>query len=537
MIVILTPNPLSWGPVKRRLRDQWVFCEPNNPPFLSRGRQADSDRETYSTARHSLGFYCCVAQTARYAVPRSLVRDTNLESAIEHGLSQTILSHPILQVGVVGEDTTSADFVHLPTLDLSDLVRWEYFDDGIPGEGDAILRRALEARHSTSWPDLHRRPGYQFIILCPDMSTSPKSTLTIDIIFAFHHAYGDGGSGVIVHHNLLQALNNPLPVPLSKSRILTVDHHPSPLPPPQDALIDFKTSWTFLLKTLWSEFAPSFLKPSAELVWAGRPISRHPEKTRLRLVSFPAVILSSILAHCKEHSTTLTPLLHILILRSLARRLPGSELANRGLTSSTPISLRRLIPPEGLKGFDPEHSMGVILASQNHRFSSSTVQRIRTGGSSDESLVWELTASLSDELRHKVNTLPDDDITALMGWVADQRARFMGMLGQERENTWEVSNVGAADFAIKGEGWEVERVVFSQSGSVTGSAFSVSVAGVKGGELAFSFGWQESIVEEDLVEGIVEDLGKWLDSFARTGRFGFADQELRAGAARSEDCC
>jgi hypothetical protein len=168
--------------------------------------------------------------------------------------------------------------------------------------------------------------------------------------------------------------------------------------------------------------------------------------------------------------------------------------------------------------------MGVILASQGHRFSSCTIRQIRTGGASDESLVWDQTSSLANELNRKVASLPNDDITALMAWISDYNAWWRKKLSKEREETWQLSNVGAADFTPEDEkaGWRVDRVIFSQSGHVAGSAFSVNVAGVKGGELALTLSWQESIIDDELLDGVVVDLREWLTSFAGTGRFGFA---------------
>ncbi len=472
-------------------------------------------------------FYRCVGQTARFNVPQSLLEDQDLGSVIEHAVAQTILSHPVLQVGIVGEDTPSPYFVYLPSLDLSKLVRWEQVDGDTPAARDAALQRVLEARHSELWPDLHQQPGYEFIVLSPNLANrSHAGSVVIEIVFAFHHGYGDGTSGVILQRTLLRALNNPIAVPSFNfsTHVLTIDT-PAPLPPPQDALINFKISWSFLLKSLWDEFGPSLLKPTPPVpAWAGKHVTLHPDSTCLRLLSFPPPTASGIVAHCREKSTTLTPLLHVLVLRSLVKRLPEHAISNNTLTCGTPISLRRLLPPGGKQGFDPDTSMGVVLATQDYRFSSSTICQIRAGGNDSERLVWDLTSSFGKDLKRKVASLPNDDITALMAWVSDYNAWWRKKLGKEREETWQLSNVGAADFDADDEkvGWSVDRVVFSQSGHVAGSAFSVSVSGVKGGDLAITLSWQESIVDDELLDGVAVDLREWLTTFARTGRFGFA---------------
>ncbi|KAB5513210.1 alcohol acetyltransferase [Coniochaeta sp. 2T2.1] len=485
--------------------------------------------ESYSTSRHNLGFYRCVCQTTRYNVPL-ILDNSDIVSVIEHAVAQAILYHPVLQAGIIDEDTASPTWVYLPYLDLSQLIRWERLDASTPSNRDAALQRVLEARHSTLWPDLHRRPGYEFIILGPKTTTDTTAEYqSIDIVFAVHHAYADGNSCLILHRTLHHALNNPSPIPSFDplSHTLTIITH-SPLPPPQEALIEFKLSWPFFLKTLWTELAPSFLKPAPPApAWAGKPISLHPHNTsRIRLISFPSPLAADILANCRAKSATLTPLLHVLILHSLSRRLPDKAIANnRSLTSNTPISLRRLLPAGGKMGFDPDTSMGVILAGQDHRFLPSSISALRALTSLSDNLIFSLTASVSAELKQKVSTLPKDDITALMPWVKDYNARFRQKLGKERGTTWEVSNVGAADFGRRTEGeekdgWAVDRLVFSQSGAVAGPALAVSVAGVKAGELTIALSWQEGIVEEELVEGVKEDLEGWLTAFARRGGFG-----------------
>jgi hypothetical protein len=480
--------------------------------------------ETYSTSRHNLGFYRCVGLTARYSVPCSSLKDKSLESVIEHAVAQTILSHPILQVGILNEDTRTPQFVYLPTLDLSRLIIWEHSRPETPADRDSALQRVLETRHSSLWPDIHRQPGYQFIAVCPYLGAPPtKGTISVDIVFAYHHGYGDGPSGTILQRTLLRALNNPVSVPsLDKSSHILTINNPSPLAPPQESLIDFKISWPYFIKTLWAEFAPSFLKPAPpEPAWTGKPITPHPENTRIRLVTLSSEVLSDILKRCREHSTTLTPLLHILVLHSLAKRLPDTEHAKAGFSAVTPISLRRLLPPGGKKGFHPDESMGVVLVGQTHRFAADAVRQIRKQGGTEsaENLVWDLTSSLSDEIKQKVVTLPNDDAIGLMAWVSDWNERWLKMVGKNRESTWEVSNVGAIDFEKDGA-WMVDRVVFSQSGHVAGAAFSVSVAGVKGADLTITLSWQESIISDELADGLEEDLREWLTGFARTGRFG-----------------
>jgi hypothetical protein len=473
-------------------------------------------REAFSTSRHSLGFYHSVGQTARYCVPVAASQNKTLEDVIEHAVAQAILAHPILQVGIKDEHTKEPYFVHLPTVDLSQIVRWE--NVGTEADRNDALCRILGDRHSTLWPDIAHRPGYEVVVLrrSPNASSKAEKDLTLDIIFAWHHALGDGTSGAIFHRTLIDALNKPSPLPpfSPSTHILTLTR--TPLVPPQESLINFHISWTFLLKVVWGEFAPSFLRPAAEPIWTGKPVTPDHNTTRVRLITFPAATVSSLLAQTRKKSTTLTPLLHILVLYSLSRRIP--QTAGSGFTSTTPISLRRHIPISG--PVNPDTTMGVIICADSHLFPSSTVDQLRANPS-DESRIWSLTSTLGAELKAKVASLPADDSVGMLPWVTDFHKRWLDRLGKQREMTWEVSNIGAIDMGTGGD-WKVQRMVFSQSQSVAGAAIGVSAVAVRGSELAVTLAWQEGIVEEEVVDGVAGDLERWLTGLADRGRFGFA---------------
>jgi hypothetical protein len=223
--------------------------------------------------------------------------------------------------------------------------------------------------------------------------------------------------------------------------------------------------------------------------------------THLRLLTLPAPALTTLLHEVKSHSVTLTPLLHVLVLRSLSLRLQGA-----GFTSTTPISLRRLLPPIG--EVNPKAAMGVYLAVQNHTFPSSTTNLLRADPT-DTDKIWSLTTALSTSLKTKVSSLPADDVVGLLSYVTDYHQRWLSKVGQARETTWEVSNVGAVEMDGNG-GWTADRMVFSQSGNVAGNALGVNVAAVRGGELAVTLSWQEGIVREEVVECVRADLERWL---------------------------
>jgi hypothetical protein len=62
----------------------------------------------------------------------------------------------------------------------------------------------------------------------------------------------------------------------------------------------------------------------------------------------------------------------------------------------------------------------------------------------------------------------------------------------------------------------IDKIIFTQSSSVTGSALVYSVASVKDGDVIIATTWQKGVVEYDLEERVRETLEMELDSFANS---------------------
>lgn len=277
-------------------------------------------------------------------------------------------------------------------------------------------------------------------------------------------------------------------------------------------------------------------KPNLDTIpWTGNPINPEPHKANLRLISVPQGVLASLLAACREHQVTLTPLLHALILASVASRMP-SDVAP-AFDFSTAISLRRFTKPGE---FDRENSLHCLVTGHRYLADAATVAAFRasllttdqTDGpqAAAEPFLWSTAAKIGASLHARVKTLPRDDIAGLTAMVSDWRERWIGEFGKKRDGTWECSNAGsikACDARGPGEGdcacWEIERSIFSQGATPVGCAFGLNVAGVEGKGLWMTVSWQKTTVETSLMEGLARDLQRWMDAFASTGRFGRFD--------------
>ncbi|KAK1689402.1 alcohol acetyltransferase [Colletotrichum godetiae] len=491
--------------------------------------------EKYSTARHSLGLYRCVAVTGRYALPPGIITLDQVKPILQHAVAQVIAEQPFMQVGIADEDKQTASFVRVPQINLSNHIQW--FGPSHPGPGfgtdssaggpapDAVLCKHLSHQHDQLWPEITQRPPWKVSII--PLQTSQDHLTHLEVIYTFHHAISDGTSGSIFHKRLLHALTNPLTTtPNLQNNILSLSTPPT-LPLPQEHLVNSHISWPYFLRELWSAFGPAWLKPTPESPpWTGKPINlATPFHTNIRIITLPPSTVSGLLSASRAQNQTLTPLLHALVTASLAHHIPPSSAPS--FEPSTAISMRRFVRDKTL---DIDNKMSVLVTSTNHPISTTLTTALRESSSSSpsstsstlESAIWAVASSVKKDLQTRLASLPHDDITAMLRYVGDFHDFFRKKDGKARGNSWEVSNLGAINGNStsegedgKGEaGWKLTRAVFSQSAGTVAQAFCVNVAGIAGGETTITVTWNEAITETEVVEVLVVDLEVWARKLA-----------------------
>lgn len=462
--------------------------------------------ERYSSSRHALGFYKCVINTCRYTVPTSGVQGQSVYEVFERALASVVLDIPSLRVGIKDEETSSPYFVFLSAINLH--LHLEYHE--VSKDLDVELIQKLEHQHDQYFPDISSRPPWKVIIVSTPHPAN--GVLAFDVIFAVHHSIADGRSTAAFHTKLLNELAYPSVRPIQLSGHVLSLPPSQQLSPPLEEVVAFKQSWGFVLGTLFRELGPAWLsRPSKAIPWTGKLITPEPFQTNLRLIVVPAEVAPSVLAICRQHGTTLTPLLHSLVLASIAKLVPAKDA--QVFCSSTPLDLRPYIsdhPPSG----KPGALFGVLVTTQAHHFESHEIH-----GDRDEDDIWKTAVNLRGRMKKHLETVPKDDIISMLSWVTDWRKYWLSKIGKPRETTWEVSNIGSIHGIPSGShlqpGWQIRRSIMSQGATVAGAAIGVNVAGVAGGDICISLSWQEGIVETDLVEGMVLDLQRWLGQLVR----------------------
>ncbi|KAI1430201.1 hypothetical protein F5Y12DRAFT_722488 [Xylaria sp. FL1777] len=537
----------------------------------------------YNTARHSLGILRAVIVTCRYRISAAYVRQQSLSlrDAIENALAQVVLGQAMLGVGIAGEDTKEPVFVHLKTIDMRRMVEWQEIilpdttsntqttaksgsiskEEREEAHYEDRLLRSLSKYHEPVWEDLAGKPGWKIVVHhdprqlgapLPHDSLAPgrkdeedNALLSFDLSFCFHHAYADGRGGYIFHGDLQRALNKAARPAELRNHIL---HLPAPpvLPPAMDTLIPFSLSWTFILRTVWTEILgavpiPLFLKRllrlesnDADVPWTGAPVDETNPRVHVRTLFgvYDEAQLKGILAQCRSHKASLTGLLHALIARSLSR-----HVKDRSFRSTTPIALAGYADPRIAGGaFTPGETIHCLITGLSSDHDLDAVRRLRRSRDEDDArvgddaAVWAFAQDMTARLRAKTASLPRDDIIALSGLIGDWHEFFRKKFGAARENTWEVSNLGslgAADAGIsgpesveigqsvdKGGHWFIDRAVFTQ-GNAIGAALNINAAGVAEHGIYVTVSWQDGIVDADLVEELVGDLRGWVAELAR----------------------
>ncbi|EGZ77695.1 hypothetical protein NEUTE2DRAFT_79478 [Neurospora tetrasperma FGSC 2509] len=475
--------------------------------------------EVYSSSRHALGFYRCLANTCRYAVPWSVLQGKSVPDVLEAAIANLVLRLPRLSVAITGDEASRPYFASVSSLDLSYHLECVELRAELDFHArDSHLLHMLEAQHNQLWPDVGFRPPWKVLAVYDPRPSQLEDRLILDIVLAIHHSLADGRSTAIFQTSLLDELNKP-PVRPSclEDHVLRMPSKPhGHISPPQEELVKFTTSWRFLAGTLWNEFVSGWLcKPATDLPWAGAPIRPDPYQTRLRLVTIPSKAVSQLLANCRANETTLTPLLHVLILTSLARRLTAE--AATSFQSCTPVDLRPFIQ-SGSHVADRAEVFGVLVTSASHSFNSSRVSGLREQASGEK--IWSLAQTLRQELKDRLETIPQDDMVSMLRWIANWRGFWLNKVNKPREHTLEVSNIGSLHGSPKntanadretGSKWQIVRSVMSQCAIVAGPALCASVSGVVGGPISIALSWQEGIIESELVEGVAHDLQLWMN--------------------------
>jgi hypothetical protein len=485
-----------------------------------------------------MGFYNGWAVTCRYVIPEVASLKSSLEETLDQAIALTVLEHPLMQVGILKEDSRAPSWVRLDQIDLRKQVKW--LDVSPEQDYEQVLLETISKEHNTTFFMSESTPLWRVTILKHTNSNAGM----IDIIFIGNHANGDGTSGKVFQNTLLEKLNavsNGEAAPELTERVMAIPFS-SVTTPAQEKLMKFPVSLGFAISEGWAELRPPFLVSESNYFVNWAPLRDAPNTTRLTVVRTGSDVLNGVLDACRQNKTTLTSLLQVLGLLSLSIRVPKeTALAFQHLTS---ISLRPYMP--STNGLDPEKTYCNIVTPWLYEFDDKTVSELRLEvekaiSSSHTGLMdalWRVAGKFRVQLSKKLALGSKNDQVGLLPLVHDSRTYLKDLLKKPRAVTLEVSNIGVVNSSIdstssdKPNQWTTEQAAFTQSSWVTGGVILVSCASAKGKGLSLNVTWQKEILPDDsLGLGITTDLHSWLECIGNNTPLVVGDKQTNKAAA------
>lgn len=487
------------------------------------------NHEAYQLAMHTLDQYRGTVVACNYRMPPSLARPGSLDvlqGRFYDALTRVVLSQPHMQVGITGEDSKSPAFVRLEKLDLRNHADWREIAGS--NQIETAYLESMQTQLDSRYKHLSTQPGWRVVVLHEPGAESMR------VLYVWNHVHHDGMSAKIFHQQLLRHLNESL----KKSDELTPPKDPeSParwvvelpdcsekLPPNPELLSSWPMTPAFLLRILWRELKPPSLFPpgNTHATWA--PIQASPYATRFHTFTVDCKVVSKLVNTCRSHRTTLTGLIHALVLVSLTYLLGDMK----GFASRTPFDLRHVLPSHTPKypWLQPKESMCNYVSVVEHEFDNKVVAEIRskmTDQAADVKLsagvmevVWSVSARVRREIEDRLELGEKNDLIGVMKFVSDWRTQQRADAKKARQMSWLVTNLGVIDGGAteaqeQEEGWSLRRAELVLSAEVPSAAISVSVMTVKEEKMCITCSWQECVVDPSLAEGLVADLERWLN--------------------------
>lgn len=495
--------------------------------------------ETYQLAMYLLDQYRSTVLSCRYAFPSRLAAEsrTQIEKVIKVAVAGTIMRHPMMQVGMINGTSKTPSWIQLPSLDLSQHIKWIYLEGGDHNDFEQRVQETFRTQLDERFPDLEtwaKQPGWKITII--RLGDAP----ILEILIAFNHPQFDGAGAKIWHEDFFEILNTANTENGTYKRadldgdILRLSEAPPMLPTPIENLKSLPLDPKFFVKSLWEEFRPQLLnrfsRDVSQAAWC--PIRTSPYKTQFRSFFIDNASLSAILALCRQNKTTITGLLNGLSLIAFSLRLDST--AAPAFQSSTVMDHRRNLPaaPPDAPWGSSNKVVSNYVTQVLHRFNTEVVARIRSKlpatCDSNEGIdmsaelqheLWAVSAQNRLEIVRKMEDPLRNDIVGLFQYVTDWRKTMSDMANKTRQFSWLVTNVGVLNGVTSEPGnddqkWSIDRAQFGLSAEIPAAAIEISPVSVAGRGMCVSADWPDNAVDVVFGERIMADLERWLAQLA-----------------------
>ncbi|KAL8837772.1 MAG: hypothetical protein Q9170_002390 [Blastenia crenularia] len=461
--------------------------------------------EKLYAARQVLGIYNSVIITATLkSRPNHLPQPKSLQSFFHTAISELVNQHPPLRCYIDGLDTPLPKFKALDPLALDDVVQIDELSVSCD------VAEKLQTLHDQQWSS-NAKPLWKLVVLQEHHVISDEPTASaLHLAFVYHHALGDGLSGIAVMKSLIKILQTTMHHDAEENNASDILLTPEPvtLIEPVEKLVNLPISWSFLLRQVMNEYGPRWLLGTRLQPWAALPVQnleQRPLRSRIKIVTIHANDVVRLLGLCRKHGATLTSLLTAATVSTLAIALPEAS----SFTGLTPYTLRHLTGT-------PVDVMANQISAFETEYPLDTLDTIRAASTSEEHAesLWKIASQFHGQMRDRLAQCPQDDVIGLLPYISDSVNFYRKKFGKPREATFEVSNLGVVPGTSSARTWELESMTFTQGAQPVASAFSVNCVSVKDGPLTLAITWQDGVVEERIIDAVAESLGNLATAFA-----------------------
>lgn len=482
--------------------------------------------ETYQLAMYLLDQYRGTTLSCRYAVPPRLApaeSRTQLEEAVKVAVVDTIMRHPMLQVGMMDATSRTPSWIQLQSLDLTQHIKWLYI--GGHDDFEQTVQETFRVQLDDRFPDFSiKQPGWKITVI--RQGNAP----IMEVLLTWNHLQFDGAGAKVFHEDFLEMLNNAENGAYERTSldgdILRLPQAPPLLPTPIESLKSLPLDLKYLAKVFWEENRPRFLnRDVSQAAWC--PIRSSPYKTQFRAFFMDNASLLAILALCRQNKTTITGLLNGLALIAFSSHLDSTVAP--AFQSSTIMDHRRNLPPAppDAPWVRSDRAVGNYVTQLPHRFDTELVARIRSklpahareGRDLSADLrreLWAVSAQNRLEIVRKLEAGLRNDLVGVFKYVTDWQQTMRDMAKKTRQFTWLMTNIGVLDGNTSDDGqrWSIGRAQFGLSAEIPAAAIEFAPISVAGWGMCVSANWPDCAVDAMLGERIMADLERWLAQLA-----------------------
>ncbi|KAJ6790039.1 hypothetical protein PWT90_05266 [Aphanocladium album] len=477
--------------------------------------------ELYQAALHLLDHYYGTVVTCRYALPARLAKSPeNLRHALDVAVAQTVLEHPVLQVGMIDVDTKVPSYVELDEVRLARHIEWRNFEN--TDDPRVAYDDMLQYQLDTKFCDVETTPQWRVAVLYQG------GVSEMDVFFSWNHPICDGVGGRIFHESLLHNLNHPDAAvnAVLHERVLALSGCADSLPPSMDKMADYSTSVPYILRSAWKELKPVCATRSKRTLHKWAPIVKAPPlRTQFRRLSFDDATTSKVVQSCRAHGTTLTGLFHGIVAVSLAASLRKSQA--EAFMSKTAVNMRQAVtsPVPGYPNLDVQRAMGNNVSVVAHTLDRGIIASIRAAlgdGTRPKKelqngvapMLWAIAKSARKEVAASLDRGAKNNVIGAAKFVSDWPAAIRASEKKTaRDTCWVVTNLGAMDGQGDADGvddpWCIEKANFTLCAQVAGPGINVSPIAIRGKSLSVDVTWQAATVDDLVANQLADDINAW----------------------------